>query len=218
MGRLLRGAGWLIIAAVAVAVLAPDDKGEKRDKRPNTSDTNVVAPAEPPYPPAPQPAPAPIPVALPRSDPPPSMREPGPPPKLVVPVPKPAPVTYYTTTRARLRIGPSTDTRALTTIAAREPVRVIGSDGRWLSVEYGHHRGWIRNDLLTVTVPVAKPLPSPAPLARIPARSSPEAGSPARDPLVGRCDCPYDLMRNGRRCGGRSAYSRPGGRSPVCYH
>nr|WP_312795593.1 SOS response-associated peptidase family protein [Tianweitania sp.] len=24
-------------------------------------------------------------------------------------------------------------------------------------------------------------------------------------------------MRNGRRCGGRSAYNRPGGRSPVCY-
>ncbi|RWK45425.1 MAG: SH3 domain-containing protein, partial [Mesorhizobium sp.] len=31
----------------------------------------------------------------------------------------------------------------------------------------------------------------------------------------GRCDCPYDLMRNGRLCGGRSAYSKPGGRSPV---
>src|SRR6185312_15212693 len=25
------------------------------------------------------------------------------------------------------------------------------------------------------------------------------------------CACPDDLMRNGRACGGRSAYSRPGG-------
>jgi hypothetical protein len=31
------------------------------------------------------------------------------------------------------------------------------------------------------------------------------------------CACPDDTMRNGRRCGGRSAYSRPGGASPLCY-
>ncbi len=31
------------------------------------------------------------------------------------------------------------------------------------------------------------------------------------------CACPYSAMRNGRACGGRSAYSRPGGRSPLCY-
>jgi hypothetical protein len=29
--------------------------------------------------------------------------------------------------------------------------------------------------------------------------------------------CPYSSMRNGRRCGGRSAYSRGGGYAPVCY-
>src|SRR6266545_6766886 len=31
------------------------------------------------------------------------------------------------------------------------------------------------------------------------------------------CACPYDLARNGSSCGGRSAYSRPGGASPKCY-
>lgn len=31
------------------------------------------------------------------------------------------------------------------------------------------------------------------------------------------CACPFDLMRNGRECGGVSAYSRPGGASPLCY-
>lgn len=31
------------------------------------------------------------------------------------------------------------------------------------------------------------------------------------------CACPDDVMRNGRRCGSRSAYSRPGGASPLCY-
>lgn len=41
--------------------------------------------------------------------------------------------------------------------------------------------------------------------------------TPIRAAYRGRCDCPYDRMRNGRRCGGNSAYSRPGGRSPICY-
>lgn len=31
------------------------------------------------------------------------------------------------------------------------------------------------------------------------------------------CACPDNTMRNGRACGGRSAYSRPGGASPLCY-
>src|SRR5450631_1701111 len=31
------------------------------------------------------------------------------------------------------------------------------------------------------------------------------------------CACPEDLARNGSRCGGRSAYSRPGGAEPYCY-
>lgn len=33
----------------------------------------------------------------------------------------------------------------------------------------------------------------------------------------GNCPCPYNTDRAGRRCGKRSAYSRPGGESPVCY-
>lgn len=34
---------------------------------------------------------------------------------------------------------------------------------------------------------------------------------------AGNCPCPYNTARNGSRCGGRSAYSRPGGASPLCY-
>ena len=41
---------------------------------------------------------------------------------------------------------------------------------------------------------------------------------PARAAMQGQgCPCPYDLDRRGNECGGRSAYSRPGGSSPVCY-
>src|ERR1700730_10438306 len=31
------------------------------------------------------------------------------------------------------------------------------------------------------------------------------------------CACPDDTARNGSVCGGRSAYSRPGGAAPLCY-
>ena len=33
----------------------------------------------------------------------------------------------------------------------------------------------------------------------------------------GSCPCPYNVDRAGRRCGARSAYSRPGGAMPMCY-
>lgn len=33
----------------------------------------------------------------------------------------------------------------------------------------------------------------------------------------GSCPCPYSKDRAGRRCGKRSAHSRPGGTSPLCY-
>lgn len=33
----------------------------------------------------------------------------------------------------------------------------------------------------------------------------------------GNCPCPYFADRAGRSCGGRSAYSRAGGYSPLCY-
>jgi hypothetical protein len=33
----------------------------------------------------------------------------------------------------------------------------------------------------------------------------------------GPCPCPYNVARNGSRCGSRSAYTKPGGYSPICY-
>ncbi|GKW24134.1 MULTISPECIES: hypothetical protein [Pectobacterium] len=33
----------------------------------------------------------------------------------------------------------------------------------------------------------------------------------------GNCPCPYNSARNGSQCGKRSAWSRAGGYSPICY-
>lgn len=33
----------------------------------------------------------------------------------------------------------------------------------------------------------------------------------------GTCACPFNSARNGSACGGRSAWSKAGGFSPICY-
>ena len=33
----------------------------------------------------------------------------------------------------------------------------------------------------------------------------------------GKCPCPYSIMSNGKKCGKRSAYSKPGGYELLCY-
>jgi hypothetical protein len=37
------------------------------------------------------------------------------------------------------------------------------------------------------------------------------------DEYPGNCPCPYNQASNGSRCGKRSAWSREGGYSPLCY-
>lgn len=126
----------------------------------------------------------------------------------------------YAVSNARLRNGPSTTASIVWTVPRGAEVQSFGRDGDWHRVRVSAYEGWIRGDLLSDLAPVqerARPSP-PAPAAPLvrqtPARRS---GEPLRGPYVGTCDCPYDLMRNGRRCGGNSAYSKPGGRSPQCY-
>lgn len=41
---------------------------------------------------------------------------------------------------------------------------------------------------------------------------------PIRKPLKNTCECPYDIDALGRECSNKSAYSRPGGTTPVCYY
>jgi hypothetical protein len=84
---------------------------------------------------------------------------------------------------------------------------------------------------------IARPVPPPPPPAQPPpTQQKPlEQVEPPRGPQLtdlaiaaliekasrasypGNCACPDNVDRAGRRCGARSAYSRPGGRSPMCY-
>lgn len=66
-----------------------------------------------------------------------------------------------------------------------------------------------------IEVPESKPPASISQPVAPPPQSNPNA--PVRAAVSGSCDCPYDTDKRGRSCGKRSAYSRPSGRSPVCY-
>jgi len=58
------------------------------------------------------------------------------------------------------------------------------------------------------------------PVGEAGAKSGGAAQRAIRDSIAaysGSCPCPYSTDRAGRRCGARSAYSRPGGRAPLCF-
>ncbi len=61
------------------------------------------------------------------------------------------------------------------------------------------------------STPTTTPKPTPKPEPEI------KAHTPVRNAVSGSCECPYDTDKRGRSCGGRSAYSRPGGDAPKCY-
>lgn len=127
----------------------------------------------------------------------------------------------YSSAKLRMRQGPGTTYPAIVTLEKGTRLEVFATDGEWLQVTAPPKSGWVHGSFVTdspVTVEKRSIKHESVPARRL-VRTMPEnrSGQPMRDAYVGTCDCPYDLMSNGRRCGGRSAYSRPGGRSPQCY-
>lgn len=200
--------GWLVAAAIAFGWW---NSGTEESRAPVTPQRAIekLAPSVP----RPSPAPSSIRVT-PQQKVPDAIARPSPP-----SLPQAAEQVLYTTARVRLRAEPTTSAPIIVVLEAGQPVRSVGTQSPWHRVNAAGRSGWVHGDYLRRTRPVPPKQQVRAPIAPLmrtaPARSG--GGAPIRDAYVGRCDCPYDLMRNGRRCGGNSAYSRPGGRSPVCY-
>lgn len=131
----------------------------------------------------------------------------------------------FTTAKVRVRSGPNTKSTALRTIEKGTRLVSRSQKDGWHQVSYENTEGWVRSDYLADRAPEIVPAPDPPPAAIIskPQRRAAEpvrvarTGEAIRAPVTGSCDCPYDRMRNGRSCGGRSAWSKPGGRQPVCF-
>ena len=119
---------------------------------------------------------------------------------------------YYTTANLRLRTGPSKSHSIVRTLAKGSSLRSLAYQGTWINViTIDGANGWVHKDYVSTKIPITQPQ-----VART-TQSKTRGNTPIRAPMTGKCDCPYDRAKNGSRCGSRSAYSRPGGRSPVCY-
>jgi uncharacterized protein YraI len=146
------------------------------------------------------------------------VRPPPPEPTSSSQVPAIVATLLYATTNVRLRREPNTSAEIMWTVPAGSEVASHEQNGQWHRVTASSYDGWMHGDYLRSSKP--QPQRTAAPPRPLPVVSPPSQdrfGQPRREPYVGTCDCPYDQMRNGRRCGGNSAYSRPGGRSPACY-
>ena len=132
-----------------------------------------------------------------------------------------------TNAQINLRATPSVSSKLLGYGVAGDRVQVIqqaaSADGdrkTWYQVQFPNSGavGWIREDFMRLTT---NQIPSESPTTSEPPTTSesptPSIGSPIRNPVSGSCQCPYDTDKRGRQCGGKSAYSRPGGARPACY-
>ncbi len=149
-------------------------------------------------------------------------------PEIAVEAQSVAPKTAYVKADTlNVRSSPSTGSAVLGKLTRGTAVVPRLRSGEWYGVVLTDgSTGWMHGDYLAAELPSA-----PVELMADVPSEAPSSARPAfdRDQVVdaiikaslrsysGACPCPYNTMRSGRRCGGNSAYSKPGGRSPICY-
>ena len=141
----------------------------------------------------------------------------------VVSAPAPEPETNYVTgKRVPMRDAARAGSPILDRLASGQAVSVLVRQGEWVKVRHGltQREGWMQAQRLTNSPPTASVKEEHKPSA------GPKLSAAAITKLLiaaslssypGSCACPYNTDRGGRSCGRRSAYTRPGGYSPLCF-
>ena len=128
---------------------------------------------------------------------------------------------YVTGDRVNLRDGPGVQNKVVGQVTVGEAIESVLFENGWhrLRLRNGD-TAWIIDTYVSVSPPVRKP----AGQRSVAAPTSKEIADARREIIrqsiaayPGSCPCPYNSDRAGRRCGGRSAWSKPGGYKPVCY-
>ncbi|MQB22760.1 SH3 domain-containing protein [Agrobacterium tumefaciens] len=124
-----------------------------------------------------------------------------------------------------LRQAPNAKAKILDRLNLGKRVMVLAHEGQWSRVkdDLAQREGWVASRFLSDDEPVAKrEAPEVKQTVEVKPKISPSiiiqriiAESIAGYP--GTCACPYSTDRRGRKCGSRSAYSKPGGYSPICF-
>ncbi len=133
-----------------------------------------------------------------------------------------AAVAYVTATTLNVRASPGKDAAKLGTLARGDRVTVTQVQDGWATLRLpSGATAWASAEFLSPSppAPVVQPFkPTEAAVAR-PSRSAiiRDIIQESMQSYSGNCPCPENRDRAGRRCGGRSAWSRAGGARPICY-
>jgi SH3-like domain-containing protein len=130
---------------------------------------------------------------------------------------------YVNASALNVRQQPSLSGAVLGRVNRGTPITILATKGEWLQVSFSQGTGWVHADYVVAKARSAAPRKRS--LQPQPTRAMGSTNAQIVQAIIagslasyrGRCPCPYNIMSNGRRCGGRSAYSRPGGHSPICY-
>lgn len=124
-----------------------------------------------------------------------------------------------------LRDAPNLKSQIIDRLDRGRKVDLLQSEAQWSRVKdvLTQKEGWVATRFLQDDTPKREEISKPSePKSKPPPTLSPTiiiqriiAESVASYP--GTCACPYSTDRRGRRCGNRSAYSKPGGYAPVCF-
>lgn len=129
-------------------------------------------------------------------------------------------IRYVTASALNMRASPSTSADIVGKLPNGQQITVIGQESDWFLVQIGSSQGWVSGRYTSTSRPAQPSAPAPQPAAVANINRSQIVQQIIERSIrnySGSCPCPYNTDRAGRRCGQRSAYSRPGGRSPICY-
>ena len=129
---------------------------------------------------------------------------------------------YVDASRLNVRNEPNKKGKVVWTLKRDQKVQVTKKDGNWLYIKNSRFTGWVYGTFLTNA-----PTPKEGNVHDRPKKAVTKFSTDQIKKILikrshayykGNCPCPYNRTSRGRSCGKRSAYSRPGGASPLCYN
>lgn len=135
---------------------------------------------------------------------------------------------YVTGNGVAFRAGPSTEQAIIDRFDKGREVLRMDRSADWSEVrdQLTQRTGWIATRFLSNAQPERQAPQETKPPPKEQAPSLPIISDATIVQRIiaqsiagysGSCPCPYSRDRGGRRCGKRSAYSKPGGYAPICF-
>lgn len=146
-------------------------------------------------------------------------------------------VRWVRGSKVAFRAGPATSFTILDRFNTGRRVSLLQAAGDWSNVRDALtlREGWVASRFLAEREPSTRrpkneernpsiekrePKPKPVVVPRVEISDVEIADRIIAQSIAnysGNCPCPFNTDRAGRRCGRRSAYSKPGGASPICF-